>query len=428
MRSKSFKIASLSVCARGLKILSGPITLLVVSKQLSLEEISFYYTFFNLLAMQQLAELGIGHTLKQFVAHSYKVNKNGWRDESKQKIKDYILFGIKWFSFIALFILVFVGYGGELFYSTYRGDIDWKTPWWIIIISMAFFTLLTPLIYYLEGTQKQVVVYKAQLISSLINSFVIWISLYNNLGLLSISIGLILSNITLYFILICKEKKHISNLLLVKSITSTKEVFVELWPLLSKVSIVWGFGFIFWNGFNLISFQIFDPELAGKIIFSFTLAKAGFNVAESVIYSQMTIFGKKISDGDFKQAYEIFKRYRKISFIILISGYVAFVFVMYFIPNLFVFEKIVSISYLVQIFAFFTVLLYLTTNNNFIRCFKVEPFTKVSAYHSITVPLAFYISSLIYPQVSFILCTLALMISVVWASKISKRYLTGQVV
>ncbi|WP_430247861.1 hypothetical protein ACIH2S_19030 [Providencia sp. PAZ2] len=416
---KLAKLASYSGLSRLFKAISGPVILLIIGKKLSLEEISFYFTFFNLIAMQQLAELGIGHVIKLSIAHSFSHTE----DKINFKIKSYFYFSILWFLAISIFIILFVGYGGNLFYSSYNGNVDWFYPWWCLVISSSLVSLLTPISLLLEGAQQQLILYKSQVISSIINPIMICISLYLDFGLYSISLGLIISNIFLYLILLPSFLKFLKKIKSCNVKVRLIEVFKELWPLLSKVSIVWGLGFIFWNGFNLIAFKTLSPIDAGKLIFTFTLAKAGFSIAESFTQSHMTYYSAQISQRKVNITYKSFLKYRKIALTILVLGYSFFLTLSHIMPDFYIFNKISNIYISLQIFLFFIFLLILTTNNNFIRCFKVEPFAVVSAYHSLICPLAFFFSCLFLPNAYFILPSVIILGSIYWSKKISYGYI-----
>jgi O-antigen/teichoic acid export membrane protein len=417
--SKLFKIASYAGISKLFKAIAAPITLLVISDKLSLEEISFYFTFFNLIAMQQLAELGVGHVLKLSIAHSIHIE----RDLSLKKIKAYFCFSIVYFSGISAFILTCVGYAGILYYNSYSGQIDWFYPWISLVISTSIVTLLTPISLLLEGLQKQLQIYKAQAISSIINPIMTCLFLYLNFGLYSISIGLILSSMAFYLMLL---PSFLSLLKKIKNNDLTyklKEVLVELWPLLSRVSLVWGLGFVFWNGFNLIAFKYLPPIDAGKIIFTFTLAKVGFSIAESITQSHMPLYSAELSQKKYHSTYKSFLNYKRLSLSTLIFGYSLFFIIKLLFPSFYVFEKVTDELITLQIFFFFIILLLLTSYNNFIRCFKVEPFLKVSIYHSLLCPFVFYLSCLYLYQYSFIFCSLIILGSLVISKKITHNYI-----
>ncbi|MFM5179515.1 hypothetical protein ACEUAY_07910 [Aeromonas veronii] len=419
-------ISLFSALANGIKLLAGPITLLFISKNLNSEQIGFYYTFFSLVAMQQLAELGLGHTLKQFIAHSYKIEHGHWTGESKKKIRSYISFGFKWFSLVALFLVIVVAPAGWLYFSDYSGNVDWLIPWLMLIVVSAFITILIPVQILLDATQNQKLVYQAQSVTALTNSVAIWIFISMGAGLYTIPLALIVSNIVFYSLLSYHAVSHYRALSRVNVTDKVSDVFKELWPLLSRVSIVWAVGFLFWNGFNLIAFKIYTADYAGKVIFTIALARAGFGLADSFFSSQITVLSYKISQGHIKQAQEYAHKYQVMALLILMSGYGAFCILKGILPDFFLFQKTVSIDYCISIFLFFISVLFLVTQNNFIRCFKVEPFVLVSICQGGAVPLAFYTTNTLGFNWYFYPCIVIMCLSIISSYIISRKFLTNR--
>ncbi|WP_421309864.1 hypothetical protein [Aeromonas veronii] len=413
-------ISLFSALANGIKLLAGPITLLFISKNLNSEQIGFYYTFFSLVAMQQLAELGLGHTLKQFIAHAYKLESGTWISESKAKIKGYVSFGFKWFAVVALFLILVVAPAGWAYYSDYTGTVNWLSPWLMLIGVSALVTSLIPIQILLDATQNQKRVYQAQSVSALVNSVAIWVLISLGAGLYTIPLALIASNTVFYVLLSPLVRPFYQALLDVKVSANLFSIFKELWPLFSRVSIVWAVGFLFWNGFNLISFKIYDADFAGKVIFTIALARAGFGLAESLFSSQITVISYKIAQGHIQHAQQYAKKYQLIALLILVLGYSAFCILTQLWPSFFLVQKTVNLEYTISIFLFFILNLILIVQNDFVRCFKVEPFVLVSIFKGILVPLSFYIGNelgfkfYLYPPL------LIMVISIVWSNSIAR--------
>lgn len=426
IKTSGLSISLYSALANGIKLLSGPITLLFISKNLNSEQIGFYYTFFSLVAMQQLAELGLGHTLRQFIAHAYKLEDDTWTRESKGKIKAYISFGFKWFAAVALFLIVVIAPAGWFYYSDYNGTVNWLSPWLMLIGVSALVTSLIPVQILLDATQNQKRVYQAQSVSALVNSAAIWILISLGAGLYTIPLALIASNTVFYTLLSRHARSFYQALRDVKISANVASVFKELWPLLSKVSIVWGVGFLFWNGFNLISFKIYDADYAGKVIFTIALARAGFGLAESFFSSQITVISYKIAQGHIQQAQRYAKKYQLISLTILVVGYSAFFLLSQLWPGFFLVQKTVDLEYNISIFLFFIAVLCLVTQNNFIRCFKVEPFVWVSFFQGIMVPLTFFLSNSLGVNGYLYPCTIIMVISIIASRIISQKFLANR--
>ncbi|WP_421241572.1 hypothetical protein [Aeromonas enteropelogenes] len=425
-KTTGLSISLYSALANGIKLLAGPITLLFISKNLNSEQIGFYYTFFSLVAMQQLAELGLGHTLKQFIAHAYKLEYDTWTRESKAKIKAYISFGFKWFTAVSLFLIVIVAPAGWFYYSDYSGAVNWQSPWLMLISVSAIITLLIPVQILLDATQNQKRVYQAQSISALVNSVAIWVMVSQGAGLYTIPLALFASNTVFYALLSRDVMPFYQALRDTKIISDSAATFKELWPLLSRVSIVWGIGFLFWNGFNLISFKIYDTEYAGKVIFTIALARAGFGLAESFFSSQITVISYKIAHGHIKQAHRYAKKYQLISLAILVVGYSVFCLLSQLWPDFFLVQRTVDLNYSVSIFLFFIAVLFLVTQNNFIRCFKIEPFVWVSFFQGIMVPLTFFLSNALGVSGYLYPCIIIMIISILASRNIEKNFLANR--
>lgn len=421
---KEKKVAALALSSQSLRLLSGPITLLVISSELSPEVMSFYFSFLSLIAMQQLLEMGLGFTVKQFIAHAYHENDNTWSSISIMKIKAYYKFSMIWFLVLTIFIVLVVGLFGACFFSSYAGDISWEYPWLALVISTGLTTLVTPIQFLVEGCQKQIEYYKARLISGIINAIVICLALLSGLGLYSLSLSVFFSNLALYFIL----RYEIMSILVVfnknkneSNTSSLKDTFFEMWPMLSKMSLTWCTGYFFWNSFNLLAFKFLSPEMSGKFGFTLLLARSGFAIAESVVASQSTLYSQSISKGDIQKAKYDFNKSMVMSLIILFCGYSIFVSGFYIYPQFYMFDKVLNVQSTIQIFIYFLLLLPVVLQANFCRCFKDEPYLKLSLFCNFSIPIAFYIILMIFNEVIFALLLPLSIIFLLWSVKIMNK-------
>lgn len=419
------KVALISLFSRGLKVISGPVVLLAMSTLLTSEEMAFYFTFLSVVAFKQMAELGIGYTLKQFTAHAFKLNQEGvWLEKSRGIIKGYHKFAVRWFLFVSLFMLLIIGFIGYLFFKDYDGTVNWLTPWLCLVLVLSISLLFMPFQIILEGAQKQESVYKSRLRYALANAVTLVLCFYFDFGLYSIAIASILSNSILYLTLLGDIKWLLSSFRNLDVNISFVDVAKELWPVCSRVSIIWCVGFFFWNSFNLISFKVFDLELAGKISFSLAMAKAGYSIAESILASQLTFYSNMVAKGQATSAINRFYKFRSISILLAISGYGFAICCMYLFPDFFVVEKMVGVNLFVQIAIYFTILLFITSQNNFVRCYKVEPFLKLSLFNAIAVPASFYFVALTDHDYAFIGCIVMLCINLVFSNKVFNNFVS----
>ncbi|MEZ9947931.1 hypothetical protein AB4376_04110 [Vibrio breoganii] len=416
------KIALYSLLSKGIKIVSGPIVILVVSTNLSESELAFYYTFFSLIAMQQLLEVGIGHVLRQQISHAFVTNDNVWSMESRRNIKSISRFSHVWFFAIAIAFFIIVGGIGYYYFSTfYQGDIEWKGPWLLLVITSAIYIYLAPINIIIESIQRQVVLFQSRALGAVCNAILITLLLVNDFKLYSIGLSLLLSNAILYTYLWKQNGDVISELKSVSANKSVREVFDSIKSLLCKVSLVWLFGYLFWNGFNLISFSSMNIEDAGKFMFLMSLAKVGFQISESITQGQMTLYSNMISQGKVKQAKSLFSKYRTYSFYILFSGYSVFLTFVCVFEKSDVVRKLPDKHSIISVLIYFSLLLVLTLRNNFIRCFKVEPFVKISVFNAIFVPFSFWFTLKNSIGNPMLLSSLIIIISIMWSIKIERN-------
>ncbi|HBM9515320.1 TPA: O156 family O-antigen flippase, partial [Escherichia coli] len=167
-------------------------------------------------------------------------------------------------------------------------DIIWEGPWVSLVLVTALTIIITPIQITIESLQHQISVFKAQTYASIINSISLCLLLFSGFGLYAIALSLFISNLIVLIFLWGKIKWLRNNLMPVLVDTNFFVVFKEIWPLFSRVAVVSVFGFLFWNGFNLIAFKVYEPSYAGQVILSITLARAGYGFSESILYGQIT--------------------------------------------------------------------------------------------------------------------------------------------
>ncbi|NOH79907.1 hypothetical protein F0231_09135 [Vibrio sp. RE86] len=404
--SKHTKLGILSLVSKSQKIIMGPALMLLIASALTNEQLSYFYAFSSLIAMQQLAELGVGHTIKQFISHDYKLENGSWSEDSIAKIKSYFQFSLVWFLLIGLFILLVVGPLGYVYFDT-DSNVNWFYPWVLLIFSAVFSVVRTPIKLLMEGVQKQEFLYLSELVSSISYVVSMCLLLYFDYELYSLSIALLVSELIFLSCVFTTVRNLVSTFRLEKCRFKFKEVWIEIYPLISKVSLVWGAGYFFWNGFNLIIFRVYPLEISGKIMFTLALVKAGYQVSESIMYGQMTYLSNLISRDEIKLSLYKFKRTFKVSLLFLATGYGLFIMMLFLSPDLYLLDKVADISTTVQIIVFYYLVFTMMLKNNYVRCFKIEPFVINSMLMSIVTPVIFYIFSISdFEEYAFAFCTI----------------------
>lgn len=421
IKNKNARVAIWSMLSRSSRIILAPITFLIISARLTSEEIAFYYTFFTLISIQQLSELGIGYVLKQKISESYDTENGEMTYNSKVEINEMFKFSTLWYLMMSVFILVVVGVSGFLYLDDADTTIEWEYQWLMMVLVSSLVPILSPFKVLLDGTQNQEKLMRSDLVSGFIGSTSTIVLIHFNFGLYSIPISTLLSFLVLSLFVIIYAMptyKSISNVCNSFSFTS---VFLKVSPLLKNVVVVFGMSFIFWNSFNLIAFRALESTYAGLIIFSITLAKVGYEIATSPTQAQMTVFSNMIKHGKLLEAKIQFKKYANLSMIIACVGYTSFFIAWAIFPDLNVFNKLPTKYVTLEVFVFFIIVIFRTIYSNFIRCYGVEPFVNVTIFESILTAISFFCSLVFIPKNPLILCIAIVVISTIWTISIGNK-------
>ncbi|HFP5652308.1 TPA: O81 family O-antigen flippase [Escherichia coli] len=419
---KKYKTLSLlSVCLSSIRVFLGPITLLVLAKNLSTEELGFYYAFFSLTAMAQLLEVGMSSVLKQYYSHSYAIHDIS---EKNIKISNYFNFSIYWYLILSILFFILGGGVSYVMFNDYNGIVNWKLPWFFLLFVSCTNLLVLPLNAMLDGTQRQQLLMKANIVSQLMIAISLWLTIYLGLGLYSLGLSQLVGILFFLLSVFIFNKCRFQFIEIHKKNFSFKTVFNELWPLLKKTSIVWFLGYFYWNGFNIISFKYLGAEIAGFVGMSMSIMRAGQNIAISILNSQMTLYASNIAMGKIDEARRVFKKYFIISFLLLISGYSIFYIFYYVKPDFFLFKKVLPLEQMIYVSIFFALTFIISGTETFIRCFKVEKFVITQTINSILTPFLFVLGLNFHYQY-FCLPIISVLIVSILTLYISRRFYTG---
>lgn len=417
------KLAIYSVLSKMIKVLSGPLSLFFVAKYLNEAEIAIYYTFISIVMMQQLLEIGVGSVILQHIAHVTEYDGNKLTLLSNMKVSKLMNFTFSWFLIVAVLIILLVWPIGVLFFTSIDGAQGvWEKPWFCLILVTSLSVYLTPIRIFTEAVQKQEKLFLSQLISSIISSLTLWGSLYFELGLYGISLSAISALLvlnTLIFKCFSRELDVFDTISI--NIENFLEVFKWVWPLLKNVSLVWLFGYFFWNSFNLFAVQRLDLKVAGGLLFTIAIARTGYQVASSLMNSQIARISWLVAEKKYKEAFKLHRKFLVLTIISALSGYGL---VTFFIRHeLFsvVTDKLLPWNESALIFLFYTLVLIMASSNQLSRCYKIEPYVKVSILNSLVVVIAANFLLEISFSLTFIILSIYILLAIVICWTIDRR-------
>ncbi|WP_431422558.1 hypothetical protein [Bacteroides hominis] len=177
------KVIMYSMLGTVWRILFAPISLYLISIKLTPELQGFYYLFFSIAGLQQIAEVGFSHTLIQGI--SYEMNKVWFNNKRLEGCSDGIdnivetmRLGFFWYMLLALLCMLIVYPIGIFIMKDGAINIvssEWFFPWSVFISFFSLNLLLYPVNFFFEGIQELKMIYKVRFVIQVFSSlFFYW--------------------------------------------------------------------------------------------------------------------------------------------------------------------------------------------------------------------------------------------------------------
>lgn len=263
-----------TLAGRGLQITTSVFTVVFIVKFLSPEEQGFYYTFGSIVAIQVFFELGLTGIITQFVAHEvshlhtdslgHYVGERMYRS----RLASLLHICIKWYSYIAIGLLVVLVLTGFIFFSYFsvlHNDSVWQSPWCLLALGTVMNFIVTPIVAFIEGLGKVKEVAFFRLIQQGVQPVVLWGGLWAGAGLYVPGLdALTKATVLLLLILyspVFQTLKSIYKEDVVEKVSYKQEIFPYQW----RIAISWVSGYFIFQLFNPVLFATDGAVVAGQM-------------------------------------------------------------------------------------------------------------------------------------------------------------------
>jgi O-antigen/teichoic acid export membrane protein len=308
-------------------LISGVLTLGLITYFLTPTEQGFYFTLFSLISIQILFELGLTYTLTQFIAHemadlkllpNYIIIGNL---NSKGRILAVIKIAIKWYLAAASIFAAITVLAGYIIFSKSNLDIisSWIYPLVGISIASGIKLLLTSFEALLEGVGLASIVSKTRLFSAIIGSFSLWGTFLYGEGLYApvmMIIGVLIFAIVRYWIIF---SEFIIDIVHHKNIEIIFDWKQEIWPLQWRMAISWASGYFIYQLFNPVIFYYTDAVSAGKFGLAMTITGVIMSICSAWISPKVAIISTFTAKNENTILLKNFKNIMKITLIVALT-------------------------------------------------------------------------------------------------------------
>lgn len=170
--------------------LSGPVTVIVLSRTMPPEVQGYYYTFANLMGLQTFVELGLFQVLLNMGSHEWaRLSLDGRGEvvgapDARSRLASLGRFAFGWFGGAAVLFVVMAGViGWRLFASSADAGVAWKGPWMALLLLTALQGWAMPFHTLLEACGQVEPLQKVRFAQAILSSLVFWLALVAGWGL-----------------------------------------------------------------------------------------------------------------------------------------------------------------------------------------------------------------------------------------------------
>ena len=311
------------------QLLAGLVTAVLVTGQFSEDLQGYYYTFARLLAMQTFVELGLHAIVIYFVSHDWarlKLDESGSIAGDADSLSRLVTFGRKlflWYGGVSVLFVLIVGVTGVVFFWPGDTQIDWISPWLVLVVLTAGSLWLIPFIAILEGCNQVEAVNRFRFWLAVAANLAVWPSLIMGAGLWAIVVsGLV--KLVGELILLCGVYRNFFRVFKTPQGNAYFPWKEEVWPMqwrsaVQSVAGYFGLAFV-----TVIMFKFHSPALGGKMGLTCTLLLVVQGLGQAWIQPSVPSIGVLISQRKFSSLNQMFHRLLIVSSSLVLAGSVGF--------------------------------------------------------------------------------------------------------
>jgi len=418
-----------TLISRAVTIFSILGTLFFVSHYLSPTLQGYFYTFYSLLALQALVELGLNTAIIQFASHEMAGLK--WsnvgtvigKPSSKRRLQSLTTFAFFWFVAVAILVILFLTPIGIYFFQITEPkkiQVNLGYTWFLVVFFAAVSLPINAGLAILEGCDKVSEVARIRAEQVFLSSLAIWASLAAGADLYSLAIGGCVILLVGVYSLFTRYRYFFIDLWATHFGLPGIKWKEEIWPFQWRIAVSWGAGFLIFNIFNPLIFATHGPIAAGQMGMSLQVTAALTSIAMIWITTKVPNFGQMISRGDRSGLDHMFKRALLQSIFIVFLGAISLLIIVYWLQvNKSLYgARVMPLIYLAALCVISIANLVFFAQAAYIRAHKIEPLMKVSVLSGIVTAI---LSIILIPPLSFLGAIIAygtgsILISLVWTT------------
>ena len=293
-----------SLLVQGMRLLTGPLTMVLMLKYLTPEMQGYAYAFGSVLAISIFLELGFSQNILQFASHEFaKLSLTAERKllgdgVAMSRLTSLARLSFKYYGIAAILLGLATILGGGWFFRTSKDvGVSWELPWLMACVGSALALVLNPCWALLEGCNQIAEVQRFRFWGSLISFALTVIAYISGCGLfVGPLVGLVGFVISCGYLLI-QWSGFFSNFLKKPTLGSISWKN-EIWPFQWRIGVSWMSGYLLFSIVVPIIFRQVGPVAAGKYGFTLAVVNTVASVSGSWSTTKLPQFGILVAHED----------------------------------------------------------------------------------------------------------------------------------
>lgn len=324
-----------NVLARLWSAVAGVVTVLLIAHFLTPHEQGYYYTFFSLVALQIVFELGFCFVILQLAAHERArlvITPDGRIEGdavAHSRLASVLRISIWWYSVAAVLMVATLLPAGSYFFSSHEHSeiaLSWKGPWFLLVVAAALNLLMSLMSAFIEGCGFVALVAKTYLAQVVLGTLLSWGALATGHGLYAPAM-LILGFATMQgtFLVIPKPKwRMLSSLMKYPVGMHSIRWRHEVWPFQWRIAITWLSSYFLSQLITPVLFSYQGAVIAGRMGMSLSISTSIGTMGLAWMSTKAAPFGSMVARGESRALNKLFFRTLWQSTVLVTAGAAAF--------------------------------------------------------------------------------------------------------
>lgn len=240
-----------ALATRCWQAISGPITIVLLIRSLSLSEQGVYYAIVGIIGIQAYFELGLLNVLVSHSGHEAAAMTKASQDATDRdmavevnpewliaaaRMRDLVRSSFRWFGGAAvLYVACALAFG---WFTLADSNVAWQAPLLVLVPIAAVSVYLAPALSILEGAGQRELIYRFRFVQMALGSLVVWISLAMGMKLWALVLSSLIQALMAIYITVVAKGSFFRKFRLIEDQPSGFQWMRDVLPVQWRVALI----------------------------------------------------------------------------------------------------------------------------------------------------------------------------------------------